>query len=113
MTYVYRCRPCKARFEVIKSYKDMERNENCPSCGEFAIRDFIPESIEFTRTKVTHAEYNPGLGCVVKDAKHKDYLLKSKNLVEIGNDFGSGQKQQDKFDSDRAAKTKKRYEDAV
>ena len=61
-------------------------------------------------TKVTSPEYNPGLGCVVKNKRHKDYLLKSKDLVEVGNDFGSGEKQQKEFEMKKAWEREKKWE---
>lgn len=111
MTYEYKCESCKRYFDVIKSVKDMERNENCPKCGEFGIRQFIPEVIHFNKTKVTHAEYNPGLGCVVKNEAHKRDIMKRKGVVEIGNDYGSGEKMQALSEKARQEKFKKRYDD--
>jgi hypothetical protein len=91
----------------------MERNETCPRCGEFSIRAFMPERVYFSGQKVEHAEYNPGLGCVVKNKSHKEDLLKRKGLVEVGNDFRSGDGMQTKFDKDREAKKQKRYDEAL
>jgi putative FmdB family regulatory protein len=66
MTYGYDCPSCQHSFDVIKSVKDIDINESCPKCGEFAVRQFCPERLYLSKTAVTHAEYNPGLGCVVK-----------------------------------------------
>jgi putative FmdB family regulatory protein len=112
VTYVYRCLECGHEFDVIKSHKDMDVNEFCPRCEEPAERQFVPQRVFLSNTAVTHAEYNPGLGTVVKNKRHKEYLLKSKGLVEVGNDYGSGDKMAAKFDSDRAEKMAKRWEDA-
>lgn len=111
MIYGYTCSECRKKFDVIKSVKDIDQNENCPKCGEFGIRDFCPEKIHFTGTKVTHAEFNPGLGAVVKNARHKDRLMKEKNVVEIGNDFKSGESMQKEFDTKREEKLKKSWDD--
>jgi putative FmdB family regulatory protein len=111
VTYEYECAECGRRFDVIKSVKDMERNENCPKCGEFGIRKCIPSKVYFNQTEVTHAEYNPGLGAVVKNKRHKDYLMKSKGIVEVGNDFGNGEKMQKEFDTAREEKLKKSWDD--
>ena len=97
---------------MIKSYRDMEVNETCPKCGEYAIRQFVPSILHITGAKVTHAEFNPGLGCVVKNKRHKEDLMKQKNVVEVGNDFKSGEKMNQHFDAGRAEKMRKRWEDA-
>lgn len=111
MTYGYDCTKCHHEFDVIKSHRDMERNENCPKCGEFALRQFIPQRVFFSGAKVEHAEFNPGLGCVVRNKHHKQELMKQKGLVEVGNDFGSPDRMVDHFDKERADKRQKRWED--
>lgn len=97
---------------MVKSVKDIDRNENCTKCGEFAIREFLPERIHLSKTRVTHAEYNPGLGAVVKNERHKDYLMKSKGVEAIGNDFGSGEKMQKEFETARAKKIEKVWDES-
>lgn len=111
LTYVYDCPECGKHFEVTKSMKDYDRNENCPRCGEFAIREPFPQNVYVNKAKVTHAEYNPGLGMVVKNEAHKKEILKQKNLIEIGNDYGSGEKMQKLSEQARQEKFKKRYDD--
>ena len=113
MTYEYACGACKFRFDVIKSYKDIDRNENCPGCGEFAVREFVPTRVHIHGAKVEHAEYNPALGCVVRDKKHRSEICKERGLVEIGNDWTSPSAMVDKDDKDRAAKLDKRIEESV
>jgi len=90
----------------------MDVNETCPKCGEYAIRQFVPTKLHISGASVTHAEYNPGLGCVVKNKRHKEDLMKQKGVVEVGNDFGSGEKMNVHFDKGREEKFKKRWEDA-
>lgn len=113
MTYEYECQnpKCGKRFDVIKSYKDIDVNENCPKCGEYAVRQFVPQKLHITGAKVTHPEFNPGLGCVVKNKYHKQELMKQKGVVEVGNDFGSGEKMNQHFDAIRAEKHRKSWED--
>lgn len=109
MTYVYKCLSCGHRFDVIKSVKDINVAETCPVCGEFAERKFFPDRIHLSKTAVTHAEYNPGLGTVVKNARHKSDLLKEKGMVEVGNDYGSGDRMQESFEKARSEKLAKEY----
>lgn len=111
MTYEYECSKCEHRFDVVKSVKDMDVNEFCPECEAPSVRQFVPSKVHFSGTSVQHAEYNPALGQVVRDKHHRQELCKRKGLVEIGNDFKSGESQQKQFDSDRARKREKAWED--
>ena len=74
------------------------------------MRQFVPSKLHITGAKVTHPEYNPGLGCVVKNKRHKEDLMKRKGLVEVGNDFRSGADMQKTFDQARAEKREKSWE---
>lgn len=111
MTYEYKCTRCRRAFDVIKSVRDIDVNEYCPSCGDPGERQFIPSRVYFSSTSVQNAEYNPGLGCVTKNAKDRDEIAKRKGLVPVGNDYGSGEKMQKEFDTKREEKLAKRYED--
>lgn len=111
MTYQYNCEKCQSTFDVIKSVKDIDVNEFCPKCENPATRQFVPSKVHFTGTRVQHAEYNPGLGAVTKNKEHRSELAKRKGLVEVGNDFKSGESMQTHFDTAREEKLKKRYED--
>jgi hypothetical protein len=94
----------------MKSVREMDNNEFCESCGAPAERQFTPR-VHIKGAKVEHPEYNPALGCVVKNSKHRAELAKRKGLVEVGNDFGSGEKLQESFDRARKAKLAKDYLD--
>lgn len=111
MTYEYECTTCKRRFDVIKPVRDMDVNEYCPACDEPAVRQFMPKRVYFSGTKVTFAEYNPGLGQVVNNAYERSEAAKRLGVVEVGNDYGSAENMQKAFDSAREEKLKKRYED--
>jgi hypothetical protein len=60
--------------------------ETCSHCGREAIREFVPSRVYFNGTSVEHAEYNPGLGCVVKNSSHRKELARQRGLEEIGNE---------------------------
>lgn len=111
MTYEYVCIKCDHRFDVIKSVKDIDVNEFCPQCESPSERQFTPSRVHLSGTRVEHAEYNPGLGQVVKNKKHRQEVAKRKGLVEVGNDYKSGEKMQTQFDRARKEKLNKRYED--
>ena len=108
MVYAYKCSKCGRNFDIVKSVKDIDLAETCPSCESPAIRDFAPKKIHLSKTKVTHAEFNPGLGKVVKNEHHKKELCKQLGVTEIGNDYGSGDKMQTAFE--QARETKKNIE---
>lgn len=112
MIYEYRCIGCKKYFEVSKPVSEYDTTETCPDCGDFGEKQFSA-NLYFNKAKVTHAEYNPGLGCVVKNERHKDYLMKSKGLVEIGNDFKAPDNVHKKMDQDREETRKKRWDTAL
>ena len=110
MIYEHRCVKCEQKFDVVKSVKDIDVNEFCPHDGAPAERVFVPTRVYFSGATVTHAEYNPGLGCVVKNKAHKDDICKRRGLVEIGNDFKKPDTIHKTFSEDREAKRKKRWE---
>lgn len=89
---------------------DIDRAERC-KCGADAIRHFAPRFIHLTGTKVTHAEFNPGLGCVVRNAAHKRELMKIKGVEEIGNE--PPEKIHKYYDERREEKIEKAYDDAT
>lgn len=103
-TYDYRCPACGKPFEDIKGIKayDADPKASCPHCAHAcgpADRDFSNTKLTFIGTSVQSAEYNPGLGCVVKNKAHKEDILRAKGLHEVGNDFGSSDKMQTHFET--------------
>lgn len=85
MIYQYRCPECRASFDVVKSVKEMNAPETC-KCGSIATREFVPSRVHFIGASVQHAEYNPGLGCIVKNKEHRKELCKQKGLEEVGSE---------------------------
>lgn len=110
MTYVYHCRKCGQSFDVIKSVRDMEVSENCIYCGEFADRQFVPSKIHLMHTKVEHPEYNPGLGCIVRNKDHRAQIAKERGLIEVGNE--SSENWGKKLAKEKEEKQEKAYEEA-
>lgn len=64
----------------------MDTLEACPKCKNPAARIFIPRSLLFSGTKVESPEYNPGLGCIIKNAAHRKEVAKQKGLIEVGSE---------------------------
>lgn len=87
MIYEYKCKTCHEKFDVWKSASEFTRTalcsaENCGGDAELVIhppRGFINASVE-------NAEFNPGLGCVVKNRAHRAAIAKARGLVEVGNE---------------------------
>lgn len=109
MIYEYECRKCEHVFQVVKSMKESDTNEFCDRCGSPGYFFFTPPHI--TGAKVEHAEYNYGLGAVVKNKRHRQELAKRKGVVEIGNDYKSGENMLKESDRKREDAAKKRWED--
>jgi len=82
--YDYSCQKCDKDFEVIKSIKEYDGKDQCPTCGNIGQRLIKP--VVFYGEKVQNAEYNIGLGKVTKNKKHREELAKRIGAVEIGNE---------------------------
>jgi len=94
--YPYFCAHCDRTFDIIKPYKEIDRNEQC-DCG--AVLDSscrrIGGGTYFIGEKVEDAEYNPGLGCIVKSKAHRRQICKERGLIEVGNDYDPVKQQRD------------------
>ena len=86
MIYPYRC-PCGNEFEVIKHSKNIDDVEKCPDCKHNCTKEnrYISRGSFYGAADWDNAEYNPALGCVTKNAKHRAQIAKSKGLEEVGN----------------------------
>lgn len=85
MIYPYRCTECRKEFDVVKPVKDFDSLETCPDC-DGACDKLFTHKVHFIGTKVQDAEFNPGLGCVVKNSSHRKEIAKQKELIEVGNE---------------------------
>lgn len=105
--YDFSCEKCEKPFEVIKSMKAFTGRERCPTCGVPGQQIFSAK-VHFIGTKVENREFNPGLGLVTKNAKHRKDEARARGLEEIGNT--NKENMHKHFDDQRAAKRKKRWE---
>lgn len=112
MIYEYRCLKCDHEFDVYKRVTDIDNPEKCEKCGAPTDRLFRPK-IYLNNTAVEHAEYNPALGCVVKNKEHRKEVAKRKGCVEVGNDFSSGAKMQKYYNKQREEKLNKVYDESL
>jgi putative FmdB family regulatory protein len=106
MNYCYECE-CGEEFEVVKSVRFIDTPEHCPKCDKVAQR-VMSSSVFFIGAKVEDAEYNPGLGQVIKNRKHRDEVARQKGLVEIGNQDVHGMSES--FAKQREEKRAKAYD---
>lgn len=115
-TYAFICPKCDTSFDEIRNISDYDKSADtpCPRCKNIcgsADRDLSGQRNYFIGEKVESAEYNPGLGCVVRSKKDRDEKAKIKGLVEIGNDFKSGDDHHDHFEKVREKEQEKKWED--
>ena len=86
MIYDYKCNKCEHVFEVTKPVSEVTSKHECPLCGYFKTTRQFSSNIYFNGAKVKDAEYNHGLGCVVKSDRHRNEIAKRAELVEVGNE---------------------------
>ena len=86
--YPYFCPHCENLRDIIKPVRDIDRLERCETCDtelDSSCRR-IGGGTYFIGASVEDAEFNPGLGCVVKNKRHREQICKDRGLIEIGND---------------------------
>lgn len=84
MIYEYECPQCKKTFEFIRAMADHRKQEMCKDCGSSLIRIISRPTLSISKTD--WPEYNPGLGEVVNNRRHRADLAKRRGLIEIGNE---------------------------
>lgn len=83
-TYPYKCQSCGEDSEVVKKMRDASREEVCSKCSIVLTR--VWTSFQIMGAKVEYAEFNPGLGCVVKNSRERNEIAKRHGLIEVGNE---------------------------
>ncbi len=86
MTYVYECDTCAHTFDVIKSVDLRNEPEHCERCNAPARREFFPKHLHYSGTKVTHAEWHPAFGRVIKNQRDLKYEVDKTGAIEVGNE---------------------------
>lgn len=109
MMYDYHCIKCGSDVEIIKSMHDAGRSEPCPVCELQMERIWNVPLL--SGTSVENAEFNPGLGTVVKNKKHREELAKRNGLIEIGNDYKSAESMDRSFEKQREEKRRKSWDE--
>jgi putative FmdB family regulatory protein len=87
-SYPYRCITCQHPFEIVKRVAEIDNPESCPECGNPADR-YISRTHFYGAGDWDKAEWNPGLGCVTKGARHRKEMARQRGMEEVGNDYRS------------------------
>lgn len=106
MVYPYSCAKCEIEFEVVKHHSKSSVKEKCPECKRFGTRVWV--STVLMGTAVQNAEFNHGLGMVIKNKYQRAEECKRRDLIEVGNE--NPKKSREHFDRRREEKRKKAYE---
>lgn len=109
MIYPYGC-SCGRKFDVTKSIHNATDPERC-ACGEIAQRIFVAPMI--SGSKIFEAEYYPALGKVITNKKELQNEMARRDIVQIGNDWGTGEKMQTHFDKQRQENREKAWDKAL
>lgn len=105
--YDYTCEKCGG-YDVFKSIKTYDGKDPCPKCGTIGERDYSNyKAPMLIGTAVQSAEYNPGLGCVVRNKNHRAEICKQRGLEEVGNEKVSNLRKSAK--ETRESRIKKKY----
>lgn len=115
-TYDWLCPKCETSFSEIKSMHgySTDPTSHCSNCDHVCgpdDRDFSKIKIQVSGAQVQDAEFNYGLGCVTKNKYDRSEIAKRKGVVEVGNDFSSGEKMQKEFENKRAEEREKSWSD--
>lgn len=82
--YPYRCNDCGRHWDVYKSLSAIDDPETC-QCGKPDAERYIARTFIFG-AKVEDAEYNPALGLITRNARHRADEAKARGMIEIGNE---------------------------
>ncbi len=109
MIYQYFCGTCSQNFDVIKPMADSSREEK-HTCGAIATRVYLPPQISVPKFE---ADYYHSLGKVIHNKRELSNELAKRDLVPIGNDYGSGEKMQQSYDKARDEAREKKWDKAM
>lgn len=92
----------------------IDEAENCIICGKIGTR-YISRTHFYGASDWDKTEFNPGLGVVTRNSKHRDRIAKQRGLVEIGSEnFDKFSDSQDKkLEADNNARHEKAMEPVV
>lgn len=106
MIYPYGCE-CGHKFDVTKPVAEYASPAYC-HCGKLASRIFTP--LMTINPKQFKADFYHSLGKVINNERELKNELAKRDLVPVGNDYSSGEKMVDHFDSRREAENDKKWD---
>lgn len=85
-TYRYKCPSCDHQFDVIKSFREIDELESCPSCSRGSIEgsNRVIGPVSFYGEKPDEPFYSIPLGKMVKSKKEMRAVAKQKGWEELG-----------------------------
>lgn len=86
MIYEFKCEKCLHNFEVVRPARESHIIPACENCGNEETTRIFSSRIHHIGAKVQNAEFNHGLGCVVRNKDHRKEIANRKGLVEVGNE---------------------------
>lgn len=109
MIYPYICPNCSHETEVIKSYRDIENDENCPKCDKIMDRTISRfQAVDGTAASDWNAkEYNPAFGKAVTP-QEANREAKARGWTATGTE--PAEKIQKHFKAQRDKKEKDRWD---
>jgi hypothetical protein len=108
MIYDYKC-AFGHKFSVIKSIKDYEGGDvPCQFCEGIAFRDYCAPHTAVRRD--FEPAFYPTLGQAFENKRKLQYHLDKNNLVEVGNDFKTGEVMQTHFEKQREYEREKAWD---
>lgn len=108
-TYDFNCPKCDEPFEIIQGIKEYDGKGACPRCEGISTERIFSAKIHFIGASVESAEYNPGLGLVTKNSKHRKDEARARGLEEVGTESTAKILAHD--DRNRAEKLKKSWDE--
>lgn len=113
--YEYGCKDCGLNFDVVKSFKEYDLPQACQSCQSLETERYISRSSFYGANDWDKVQWNPALGCITKNSKHRAQIAREKGLIEVGNeDFDRTNTSQDKKLNDNIEnETKDAYDSLI
>lgn len=69
---------------MIKSISEFDNPEFCPDCKSGNVERYIARTYFYGASDWDNVQYNPGLGIVTRNAKHRAREAKARGLIEVG-----------------------------
>lgn len=88
----FHCDDCKNSFEAVYRYSKPDEVHPCNRCqssNTLLKTHEVDTSCKIELMGISDwdsTEYNPGLGCITRNKKHREQIAKERGLYEVGNE---------------------------